>query len=156
MPPRGWRRHTPKVEGNRVCTQCLNEYPETTEFFYWESGGSGMRFSSKCIPCYLQRGREYRAGFEAQAIYKEWRAAGCLICGMNIEVCIAAHHVDPSTKTGVASQIYDVDDMLHELSKCVPLCANCHRILGSAEYGNDLTPENIRRIRVHLYGKTPL
>lgn len=55
----------------------------------------------------------------------------CTLCGY--DKCNAAlefHHLDRTIKTFCASTkgvIRSWDSMKHELDKCVPICANCHR-----------------------------
>lgn len=43
---------------------------------------------------------------------------------------IDLHHLDPSTKSFALSQWHTkgIQTIKDELAKCIPLCANCHRI----------------------------
>lgn len=56
----------------------------------------------------------------------------CLICNQQYELPIFDfHHIDKTTKEGAISDIIankSIKDMSRELSKCVLLCANCHRL----------------------------
>jgi len=42
--------------------------------------------------------------------------------------CCDFHHIDPDTKTKAVSACGSYEDFLAEVKKCIPLCANCHRI----------------------------
>lgn len=57
----------------------------------------------------------------------------CSDCGFNFSEfpeCCDFHHIDPSEKDFVIriAVSYSIERALKEISKCVPLCANCHRI----------------------------
>lgn len=67
---------------------------------------------------------------------REWineikTTAGCLCCGEFDFSCLEFHHADPSEKedTVAAMAANKVSDELiqKEISKCIVLCANCHR-----------------------------
>lgn len=61
---------------------------------------------------------------------REWKSArGCCICGENYANCLELHHLDPSEKEFNPSEMYTFgwDSFMKEASKCVILCANCHR-----------------------------
>lgn len=55
----------------------------------------------------------------------------CSKCSETDPRCIDFHHVNPSTKTTTVSwllgQRYSKKRILEEISKCEPLCSNCHR-----------------------------
>ncbi len=53
----------------------------------------------------------------------------CIICGESQPVCIDFHHVDPSSKDFTIGKHRSRSKLwlLNEISKCVCLCANCHR-----------------------------
>jgi len=56
--------------------------------------------------------------------------SGCACCGIAYLPCImSAHHLDPSAKDGSIVGIIDLDELLAELGKCIPLCHNCHKLL---------------------------
>lgn len=67
-----------------------------------------------------------------KAEWTNYRASlSCAICGFSHPAVIDFHHVDPATKTAsvhmlVSSRRYAA--AREEIKKCVPLCANCHRI----------------------------
>lgn len=60
------------------------------------------------------------------------RSLNCEDCHCSFEhnpEWIDFHHLDPSSKEGVANQMVKSSKkrLIGELAKCVPLCANCHR-----------------------------
>jgi hypothetical protein len=64
----------------------------------------------------------------------EYKASlSCADCGLSFSdkpECCDFHHLDPTTKKdGVIKMVYHSRNaLLKEVSKCVPLCANCHRV----------------------------
>ena len=65
-------------------------------------------------------------------IYDEWRAQGCVVCGIDIPAVIDPHHLDPTQKDwNIGSKIGRVDDeeLLAELAKCVPICRTHHQLI---------------------------
>ena len=67
-----------------------------------------------------------------KAEWISYRASlACAICGFSHPAVIDFHHVDPNTKTAsvhvlVGNRRYAA--AREEIKKCVPLCANCHRV----------------------------
>lgn len=62
------------------------------------------------------------------------KEAGCQICGFTNVVVIELHHIDK--KHGdVLDAIHwaDRETFLAELSKCVPVCANCHKLIHAGQ-----------------------
>lgn len=55
----------------------------------------------------------------------------CNRCSEDNLACIDFHHTDPSVKDGSVSEMlwkkFSKEKILNEISKCEPLCANCHR-----------------------------
>jgi hypothetical protein len=59
-----------------------------------------------------------------------WKTAkGCAKCEENFGPCLELHHLDPTEKEGDPSSFVNLsfEAFLAEASKCVVLCANCHR-----------------------------
>lgn len=83
-----------------------------------------------CKSHYEVRYRKTNHAVTNRAALAAWKAAGCRICGEEDTDVIEAHHVDPSEKLftisgGARNRSPFV--FAAELSKCVPLCCNCHR-----------------------------
>lgn len=61
------------------------------------------------------------------------KAKGCVVCGELEVCCLDFHHIDPSQKKFEISQYlrgsatYTFEEVISEISKCVVVCANCHR-----------------------------
>ena len=57
----------------------------------------------------------------------------CEICKVKYDPCVMdLHHLDPSQKDGMVAHIMksgSFQSLQEEIEKCVPLCANCHRLL---------------------------
>jgi len=53
----------------------------------------------------------------------------CYICHEPRIACLEFHHLNPHTKERHACQSSSVSMFLKEVSKCIVLCANCHRLL---------------------------
>jgi len=56
----------------------------------------------------------------------------CYFCSEANSVCLDFHHVNPKTKkfnVAKMSGSFSMENLLNEISKCVVLCANCHRKL---------------------------
>jgi hypothetical protein len=91
----------------------------------------------------LEREREKgrRRYAEGRAIYEEWKASGCIVCGFDFMPAIEAHHLDGNEKLGNPSQMLLRHAALREeLSKSVPLCANHHAVATHLErHGVDIS-----------------
>jgi len=56
----------------------------------------------------------------------------CALCFENDSRCLEFHHTDPSNKSYAVARMmrgYSKKTILKEISKCIILCANCHRKL---------------------------
>jgi hypothetical protein len=55
----------------------------------------------------------------------------CSSCGENHPACLDFHHKDEKTKDFSVAIVkgwgYSKERVLHEIDKCVVICANCHR-----------------------------
>jgi hypothetical protein len=70
-----------------------------------------------------------------------FRINGCALCHEQDDVCLCAHHVDPSQKSfeiSLASS-FPVEMVVDELAKCVCLCLNCHAKVHAGRF-SDLPP----------------
>lgn len=75
---------------------------------------------------------------------KEWFAdykstLSCERCGFSHPAALDFHHSDPTKKDGDVAYLAHAggskQKLLDEISKCIVLCANCHRIHHSDESG---------------------
>lgn len=63
-------------------------------------------------------------------LFKE--GLSCEQCGFSHSAAIDFHHLDPSLKEAEVNQLVGngrYKAAYKEVEKCIPLCANCHRIL---------------------------
>jgi len=64
---------------------------------------------------------------------KDAKDKPCSICKVKYDQCVMdLHHLDPSKKDGMISHFMksgSYQSLQEEIDKCVPLCANCHRLL---------------------------
>jgi len=64
-------------------------------------------------------------------IYEDKMSHGCSRCPEKRPSCLEYHHVDCSLKKDCVSTMVrrnGFDAVLKEISKCILLCANCHRV----------------------------
>lgn len=71
-----------------------------------------------------------------KAFINDWKSSGCAHCGETDVIVLEAHHIDPSSKDPSFRKIPRSSKPLYsfswpmlkvELTKCIVLCANCHR-----------------------------
>ena len=61
----------------------------------------------------------------------EYKGGGCTSCGFNSHpAALQFHHLDPESKdvNWTRLRLRSWDKIIHELDKCILLCANCHAI----------------------------
>lgn len=81
----------------------------------------------------------------------------CIECGHSDYRVLDFHHLDPGKKTvGVSRAVvqrWSAERILAEISKCVVLCANCHRLLHWSERTNNepKTKRQRRRCRIRKF-----
>jgi predicted restriction endonuclease len=87
---------------------------------------------------------------KTRAYLHEWYKQGCLVCGVYAPSIIEAHHVDPVGKEFEVGHVKTMDELMDELSKCVPLCKNHHSLMhlamrnGGAGMGWDALVEYVK------------
>lgn len=100
------------------------------------------RFYSSHKPQEIIRTGERKA--EMRKWFKEYkRTLNCSKCGENNPACLEFHHSNKNSKEFEISESfekmgYSKDRIMDEISKCVVLCANCHRKLHSREIPADI------------------
>jgi hypothetical protein len=121
----------------RICTKCEEEY---------EDYGQKV---SLCRPCRRVYDRAFHTNRsddtkkrkirlqterkkEIKSRFHKWKAdKGCAHCLENDTVCLDLHHLDPKEKEialGNALRLgWTFERLMLEASKCIVLCANCHR-----------------------------
>lgn len=134
--------------GTKLCKICGRELP--LEMF-----DEGRHQCKDCRRAYRkQRRLEHPEIHRAQATRRQDRQGEwlnsiktpCIVCGEAEPVCIDFHHINPVDKDftigkhGSRSREW----LLQEVSKCVCLCANCHRKVhaGLIDLNNYITNES--------------
>ena len=122
------------------CSGCQQNKPETE---FHKSSRNKTGYQSYCKDCnrkavvkhiHAHEGQNYavrkaRHQDLRQRSYDYKRERGCACCPEKEPQCLDFHHLDPSTKEGLVSNMVKIswDRFLEEAKKCVLLCANCHR-----------------------------
>lgn len=131
----------------RYCSACSSIH--SIEDFSFSKEGKGGRVSI-CKTCAAKKSREsyerrkknpdwlkqhrlkYKLAFQARKkVAVDMMGGCCADCGgIFHQAAYDFHHLDPTTKEGNPSHFLTKSDerLKEELSKCVLLCANCHRI----------------------------
>lgn len=128
----------------KICTGCNKEL--TIDDF--SSKGKG-KLHPRCKACrrdlaiidytrhkerYKANARKHLSGYKSRnaKFIEQYKAkSGCIRCGEKDHVSLDAHHLDPKEKEHNLNHLrkmsYSLEKITKELSKCVILCANCHR-----------------------------
>jgi hypothetical protein len=139
----------------KKCTQC-GEEKEICDFFF--KNKKTNKLHSQCKSCY----KEKRKNKEHYAKYKEeylerinirkkiktsenrvnlleyFKTHHCVVCDESNPIVLDFDHKDEKEKKyGISSMIYSYNwaTILAEIEKCNVLCANCHRIRTSKQFG---------------------
>ena len=114
----------------KQCKDCLAEKP-LTEFYTNGKQPSGrQKYKASCIPCEDKNRRSFVE--EKRRVISEIFGDSCSICGYDkCNSALEFHHVDPSVKEIQPAKLINnyatIEKMLAELTKCILVCANCHR-----------------------------
>ena len=134
----------------KICTKCKKELP--LDAFYKRGPNGRQPKCKECAKAYTAEHRQQKIAYdkayretnkddlyaqkkasrEAKGDYlNKVKSVPCAHCGQTFPpVCMALHHVDPSTKLFSPSQGRDRDwtALKMEASKCIVLCHNCHAL----------------------------
>ena len=127
-----------------ICSKCKQDKSE--DAFAWRNKDSGKR-ASECKECHrIIRRNNYEQNRERDIAgskerlnstrqwYQEYKSTlKCEKCGMDHPAVLDFHHKnakekDRSIAQGVGTFGWSIGRIQKEISKCVVLCANCHRI----------------------------
>lgn len=127
----------------KKCYKC-KEIKSISDFYTAGLNKSGeKKYMSKCKSCSkaLTRHRRNTPKYQHNRMLgnRTWltdykRTLSCSECDILFILCPEVcdfHHIDPATKeTDVGTLLGSSrDKIMAEISKCVPICANCHRTL---------------------------
>lgn len=115
---------------HKKCTTC-NEWCEIGRFSKNKLMGDGLQYQCKSCDSKQNRINARRRYERMIAISDEIKMFGCVRCGFDEEPCaVDFHHVDASQKSNTVSRSYSSQKKWREeILKCIPVCANCHRII---------------------------
>ena len=110
-----------------ICITCKQDKEQSE--FYERSGERAGTYFTHCKTCDGQRRTKNRVSNRdtLELVYPKTK---CSRCGYSeFKVALDYHHINPDIKQFNISKNYglDIHTLLMEASKCVVLCANCHR-----------------------------
>jgi len=114
----------------KQCRRCLEVFPLTKEYFY--SNGYTPNGTQKWKPtCKHCESIERKDLFDA-IVSEVFPKLSCVVCRYDrCTKAIEFHHLNPKEKEFNISKMsctrINKDNLILELKKCIPLCANCHR-----------------------------
>ena len=115
----------------KVCRYCHKTYPEG-DFGVANTIDGKIYRRHKCRLCYRNKKRELRAR------YRRWivdlkKSKKCVECGIADYRVLDFHHRNQEDKDYSIALICKngrgMDSIKKEVSKCIVICANCHRIM---------------------------
>lgn len=128
----------------KTCTKCGLEKP-LTEFNFKNKKLNKRQSMCKC--CQQERQRElYNLSYKyknkdrykenrkkyrvkIRKLIQDIKACGCVICGEKDVCCLDFHHLEDKDFSIAHATEVSTERLYKEISKCVVLCANCHRKL---------------------------
>lgn len=139
----------------KKCTQC-GEEKDVCEFFFRDKKTNKRH--SQCKSCYKEKRKNKEHYLKYKVEYLErvnkrrkekikenreklleyFKKHHCVKCGENNPIVLDFDHRDEKEKKyGISSMIdsYNWSTILTEIKKCDVLCANCHRIRTSEQFG---------------------
>lgn len=109
----------------KICSTCGLEFDLSNFYRCGKTSKGNIRYSCECRDCRKQREiKRYYELKEDVLVYKK----PCVHCGIDKPYLIEFHHRDPKEKEFVVAhwRKKSREAYLAELSKCDPLCRNCH------------------------------
>jgi hypothetical protein len=105
-----------------MCKECRSEYSSN---HYNNNKKKYLERARKNNVKYIGRNKDF---------IREYKAThGCKFCNEKNPVCLDFHHEDPRHKEANISRMkndsHSIQKIKQEISKCIVVCANCHRKL---------------------------
>jgi hypothetical protein len=138
----------------KFCKGCETDLPLTDEFFASRYDRKNKLFQSTCRKCqkiyrkkhyennkakYIGKAKEFTKGCVDWFVQLK-ESLKCEQCSENRSWVLDFHHKDPKEKDIEVSLLVrkgNKQKVLDEISKCIVLCANCHRDLHYQEKINN-------------------
>ena len=127
----------------KLCTKCKTE-KDVSEFYKRSAAKDGLHCHCKdCVNQYdkqRDKSKLARKNRKCRNNKKEWfrelkSTLKCSMCSEDHPATLDFHHKDANSKdkdvSFLAARSYSKQRVLEEISKCIILCANCHRKLHS-------------------------
>jgi len=116
-----------------ILYQSLYHLNHIQVFLQYNTSSGSLHIYSRV--CHKNR---YKQGLlEARKIMHGLKINGCAICGYNkYDAALEFHHTNPKNKEfciGLNTILYKPNKITNEISKCILLCANCHKIIENGE-----------------------
>lgn len=123
------RRKTGKGYTCKACDNARNKERAKTPKGRESSRRRTARYIENNPESHMAQRKAWQA--KKKSIVEEYKADGCSVCGYNkCSRALDFHHTNPTDKdSSIADLVWNgsMQDLLTELTKCVVLCANCHR-----------------------------
>lgn len=125
----------------KKCNKC-NELKSFSEFQKARIINDKIYYRQYCTRCKVLQ-QKNRLKNNKEIIYEIKKNLKCSNCGINDYRVIDFHHTGEYEKINSVSNLllwgFSLENIKKEIDKCIPLCANCHRILHYEEFNNDLS-----------------
>lgn len=105
------------------CKSCRSEYSK--EKYYQKK-----KERIEKVKAYRKTHGLWKANYEGHWFTEYKKTLKCSRCPENHPSCLDFHHINPQEKEFSISQKawrYSKERIMKEISKCIILCANCHR-----------------------------
>ena len=132
----------------KLCTKCQNTKPIDS---FHKKRGRHARYCAECqnqwTRDHYQNNKKYYADRNKakKTVRRQWlldllQDKKCEMCGESRIACLDFDHIDPKDKKfnicqGAIGGNYSIERILEEIKKCRILCANCHRVETSKQFG---------------------
>lgn len=109
----------------KKCSTCGLEFPLENFYKSGRTASGKIRYSCECKEC--RKNRENKRYYEIKDEVMDFKRP-CIHCGIDKPYLIEFHHRDPNEKDFVVAhwRKKSKEAYLNEISKCDPLCKNCH------------------------------
>lgn len=136
----------------KTCTICHQE-KSISEFSPRKGVKDGLY--SRCKKCHneeIRKRYKYNPDYDRQRNLNKRKylmdicnkiksERGCKICKENDPCCLDFHHINPAEKDFSIAHIIgtkNVEKMMIEITKCIVVCANCHRKIHAGKLTTDV------------------
>lgn len=103
----------------KLCSRCKEE-KELTKFYIRKLSNDGL--TASCKACLDKKRTEQYVNYK--------KTLSCTKCGTTDYRVLEFHHIKDKTYNiaFMVNRSFSWEEIEKEISKCIPLCANCHRL----------------------------